>query len=137
MTRLCSLKPTSRTSDDPSNVIFGFLGGKVIDNTFAERFNLLLHKDYGPNNTPLGFAYSNQFKYMMVHWFEPGFEIFGDTDGQNKFDNQQLAIGPGIFGKIYTFNAQALKYEIGYLFGATSATADGAVRWKFEYEVSF
>ena len=124
-------------SGDPNNVIFGFLGGKVIDNKFAERFNLLLHKDYGPGNTPLGFNYTNQFKYMYAHWLEPGFELYGYTNGKDRFEDQQLQVGPGLFGKIYTFNAQALKYEVAYLFGTTQAAPDGAVRWKLEYEVSF
>ncbi len=31
----------------------------------------------------------------------------------------------------------ALKYEAGYLFGITSATPRGAVRWNFEYEMAF
>jgi high-affinity iron transporter len=122
--------------DDPNNVIFGFLGAKNIG-SFGETFNLLLHKDYGPNNTPLGFAYANQLQYRVRPWINPGFEIYYDSDGQNRFENQQLAIGPGLFGKIYTFNAQAFKYEVAYLFGATPASPDGAVRWKFEYEVSF
>jgi high-affinity iron transporter len=123
-------------SEDPNNIIFGFLGAKTIGHV-AETFNLLLHKDYGPNNTPMGFIYSNQAKYRLKPWLEPGFELYGDTDGKDRFDDQQLAIGPGLFGKIYTFNGQALKYEFAYLFGATTASPDGAVRWKIEYEVSF
>jgi high-affinity iron transporter len=123
-------------SNDPNNIIFGFLGGKTIG-PFAETFNLLLHKDYGPRSTPLAFAYSNQLKYRMHEWLEPGFELYGDTSGQNRFDDQQLAIGPGLFGKIHTFNAQAFKYQVAYLFGATQASPDGAVRWKVEYEMSF
>lgn len=124
----------ARTS--PNNVIFGFLGAKEIG-SFAETFNLLAHKDYGPGQTPTGFIYSNQLKYHYRHYLEPGFEVFGDTNGKSRFNDQQLAIGPGIFGKIYTFNGQAVKYQLGYLFGATTATPDGAVRWKLEYEFGF
>lgn len=121
---------------DPNTIITGFLGATTAG-PFAETFNLLLHKDYGPGATPLGFIYSNQLKYRLRPWLEPGFEIFGDTDGKAKFSDQQLQIGPGIFGKIYTFNGQALKYQLAYLFGATPAAPDGAVRWKLEYEFFF
>jgi len=124
----------ARTS--PNDLIFGVLGATNVGK-IGETFNLLLHKNYGANNTPLGFIYSNQMTYRYRAWLEPGFEIFGDTDGQPRFDNQQLAIGPGIFGKIYTVNGQALKYQLGYLFGATTASPDGAVRWKLEYEFAF
>jgi high-affinity iron transporter len=117
----------------PDNVIFGFLGAKDIG-PFGETFNLLAHKDYGPGQTPTGFIYSNQLKYHYRSWLEPGFEVFGDTVGKDRFSDQQFATGPGIFGKIYTFNGQALKYELGCLFGATPATPDIAVRWKLEYE---
>ncbi len=117
----------------PNNIIFGLLGAKEIGN-FGETFNLLAHKDYGPGNTPTGFIYSNQLIYHYRSWLEPGFEVFGDTDHKSKFDDQQLAIGPGIFGKIYTFNGQGIKYQLGCLFGATTATPDVALRWKLEYE---
>lgn len=117
----------------PNDIIFGLLGAKEVG-SFRETFNLLAHKDYGPGNEPTGFIYSNQLRYHYKAYLEPGFEIFGDTDHKARFDDQQLAIGPGIFGKIYTFNGQAIKYELGYLFGATTATPDGAVRWKLEYE---
>jgi hypothetical protein len=30
-----------------------------------------------------------------------------------------------------------VKYEVGYLFGATEQSPRGAVRWRFEYELSF
>lgn len=122
--------------EEPNDIVAGFLGAKTIG-PIAETFNLLLHKDFGPSSTPVGFIYSNQAKYRLKSWFEPGFEIYGDTDGKAKFADQQLAIGPGIFGKIYTFNGQALKYETGYLFGATPASPDGALRWKLEYEFYF
>jgi high-affinity iron transporter len=120
----------------PNNIIFGLLCAKEIGH-FAETFNLLAHKDYGPGNTPMGYIYSNQLRYHYKEMLEPGFEIYGDTDGKNRLADQQLATGPGIFGKIPTFNGQALKYELAYLFGATPATADGAARWKLEYEFAF
>jgi hypothetical protein len=78
--------------------------------------------------------YSSQTKYLVTPWLQPGFEFYGDTEGKEKFADQQFAAGPGLFGKIWTFDGQALKYEAAYLFGATPASPDGAVRWKLEYE---
>ena len=122
--------------DEPNEIKFGFLG----EGTFGsinETFNLLAHKDYGLESTPTGFSYSSQTKYRLSQWFEPGFEIYGDTQGHEKFAKQKLAIGPAIFGKIYTLDAQAIKYQVGYMFGATPATPDRALRWKIEYEFYF
>ncbi len=116
--------------------IFGFLGAHTFP-MFNETFNLLAHKDYGPNNDAMGFIYSNQLVYRYKVWLNPGFELYGDTDGKGHFSEQQLATGPGLFGKIYTLDRQALKYEVAYLFGATAASPNGAVRWKLEYEYTF
>lgn len=124
--------------DGESNAFtVGFLGAKNIG-PITDTFNLLLEKDFSPDATPLGLAYRNQVKYTVRPWLEPGFEIFGNTDGKNKFAEQQLAMGPGLFGAIRPFShAQKLKYQIGYLFGATPATPDGAIHWKLEYEFMF
>ena len=122
---------------DPNAFKGGFIGGKTIG-PFEETMNLFLKKEVGPSgNTPISFIYSHQAKYRLTQQLEPGFELFGETDGKDKMADQQLAIGPGLFGKIPTWNGQGLKYEIGYLFGATSASADGALRWKLEYEIFF
>jgi hypothetical protein len=121
----------------PNNIQFGILGSKKIG-MVAETFNLLLHKDYGANDTPTGFIYSNQAKYRLSEWFEPGFEVYGDTMGKSRFDDQQFSTGPGIFGGFHIGpNGQAIKYQLVYLFGATPATPTGAIRWLTEYEVSF
>lgn len=120
----------------PNTITFGYLGAKEIGG-FLDTANLLAYKDYGSGNGPMGFIYSNQLKYQYRSYFEPGFEIFGDTKHKERFDDQQLTIGPGIFGKIYTFNGQGIKYQLAALLGATTATPDWALRWKLEYEFAF
>lgn len=120
----------------PNTIILGYIGAKEAG-PFLDTFNFLAHKDYSNGETPLGFIYSNQLRYHYRPYLEPGFEIFGDTAGKAKFDDQQLAIGPGIYGKIYAADGQAFKYQLGYLFGANTVTPDGAIRWKMEYEFSF
>jgi high-affinity iron transporter len=122
--------------EGPNNIQFGVLGGKTIG-PIAETFNLLLHKDFGAGDTPTGFIYSNQAKYRLREWFEPGFEVYGDTMGKDRFQDQQFATGPGIFGAFHLANSQSIKYQLAYLFGTTDATPSGAVRWLVEYETSF
>lgn len=124
----------ARTS--PSNIQLGFLGGKDMGR-FSDMANFLVHKDYGAHETPTGFIYSNQLRYRLHHLFEPGFELYGDTGGKARFQDQQLAIGPAFVGKVHTFDGQGIRYQMGYLYGATPATPDHAIRWKLEYEFAF
>ena len=127
--------------NEPNNVILGVIGAKQFGDVLTT-VNLFGHKEYGPGANPIaGFAYSDQTKYLWRLWLSPGFELFGDTDGQTKFQDQQLAIGPGIFGKLNRLlnlgGGRDLKYEISYLFGATPASPTQSVRWKLEYEYFF
>lgn len=119
-----------------NNFVFGYLGAKQFGRVI-ETANLLLHKDVGSQVTATGLIYSSQTKYQVRPWLEPGFELYGDTNGKSRFDDQEFSAGPGLFGKIHTFDGQAIKYQIAYLLGATSATPDHAVRWKLEYEFFF
>jgi hypothetical protein len=119
-----------------NNFVFGDLGAKQFGRVI-ETANLLLHKDVGSQVTATGLIYSSQTKYQVRPWLEPGFELYGDTNGKSRFDDQEFSAGPGLFGKIHTFDGQAIKYQIAYLLGATSATPDHAVRWKLEYEFFF
>ncbi len=120
----------------PNDIKFGVIAAKQMG-AITTTANVLLHKNYGDDETALGFAYSNQTKYRLREWAEPGVEIYGDTDGKNGFDHQQFSAGPGLFGKIHIADGHALKYQAAYLFGATTATANRSVRWKLEYEFAF
>ena len=42
-------------------------------------------------------------------------------------------VGPDLLGE----GLGKIKYELGFLFGATRSTEDGALRWRLEYELSF
>lgn len=123
-------------SGEANNLIIGLLASKEIG-SYQETLNFLIHKDYDPSTTPVGFILSSQTKYRFKPWLEPGVEIYADTSGKQKISDQQLAAGPGLFGKIYSFDGQALKYQIAYLRGATPASPDQAIRWKLEYEFYF
>jgi len=127
--------------DEPNNVIFGLIGAKQIGPVLTT-VNLFGHRELGQNAAPItGFAYSDQTKYLWKTWMQPGFELFGDTDGQTEFQQQSLAIGPGIFGQLGPLLGMSgghdIKYQVTYLFGATRASPSQAVRWKLEYEFFF
>ena len=103
--------------------------------------NLFIEKEVGPSSTGrTGFAPAWQSRVLLNPLFEPGFEIYGNTEDlkrAGKFNDQQYNVGP-MFAGSYSFAPYGkIKYELGYLFGITPATPSGAIRWKFEYEISF
>ena len=56
--------------------------------------------------------------------------------------NQQVLAGPVAVGSLNLNelglgHAGKLKYELGWLFGATPATAAGTLRWRLELEIPF
>jgi hypothetical protein len=70
----------------------------------------------------------------------PGVEYYGQIDDlahAGPYNRQQHLAGPVLAGG-YSFAPYGkLGYEVGYLFGLTSASPRGAVRWKLEYEIAF
>jgi hypothetical protein len=128
-------------NNEPNNLIFGVIGAKQIGNVLTT-LNLFGQKEYGPGAVPIAsFDYTDQTKYLWKLWLQPGFEVFGNTEGQTGLKNQQLATGPGIFGDLTPLlglpPGNEIKYETSYLFGATPASPTMAIRWKIEYEFFF
>lgn len=120
---------------DTNNVTSGVILGKDIAKT-SNLLNLLIQKDIGSRaREGYAFRYNWQTVYQVKPWFEPGFELFGNTNRASDFDRQKLDIGPLITGYVPGFaNGQKVKYELGYLFGATDTSPDGTLKWKLEYE---
>jgi hypothetical protein len=59
-----------------------------------------------------------------------------------KLSQQQLLVGPVGVGalrldQLGLGHAGKVKYEIGWLFGATPASPRGALRWRLELEIPF
>jgi high-affinity iron transporter len=103
--------------------------------------NLFVAKDLGHNRSnDTGFSGAWQSRLRLNPFFEPGFEFYtniADIERPGKFSEQQHRIGP-MFAGIYSLASYGkVKYELGYLFGLTQATENGAVRWRFEYEIAF
>ena len=130
-------------SDEADAVELGLLFQKEHMN-FLNTFNVFWEKPVGSKAEPVDtIAYSWQTRYRLNQYFQPGFEIYGeiaDINDPGSFNQEQLRIGPMFAGSYNLGQAGGVgkvKYELGYLFGATSATEDGTLRTRLEYEVPF
>ena len=111
---------------------------------FLHTLNLYVEKEVGAAaSTANTFQYAWQTRYQLSPLFQPGFEIYGQIEDLNhpgKLSEQELRIGP-MFAGSYNLGQLGgrgkIKYELGYLFGVTNATEDGAIRTRIEYEVGF
>ena len=107
--------------------------------------NLYWEKDVGSKaiSTADGFQYAWQTRYLLDPLFQPGIEIYGQMDDLSHpgpFNQQQLRAGPmfaGSYGLGDILGRGKLKYEAGYLFGATMATEQGTLRTRLELEIPF
>ena len=103
--------------------------------------NLFFTREVGPNSTTqTGFQPAWQSRVLLNPYFEPGIEIYGaidDLSHAGKFNDQRYNVGPMFAGTVAFSGFGKLRYELGYLFGLTTASARGAVRWKLEYEIAF
>lgn len=126
------------TADD---ILFGPLFETDIGRT-TQTLNLFLAKQIGANqdNHGLDFSYAWQSRWNIWRQLSPALEIYGDVgriDHANAFQAQQLIAGPVLVGSVLLGPLGKFKYEAGYLFGMTQASASGTVRWKMEMEVPF
>lgn len=83
------------------------------------------------------FQYQWQAKYRWHSEFEFGMQGFGemgDWDNWVPADERIHKMGPAIFGKIPVGPRQAIKYNVAWLFGASTAAPDHNLRMQIEYE---
>lgn len=90
-----------------------------------------------------GLFLATQSRLRLHPLFEPGVEIYynvADLGRPGRLADQELFVGP-VFAGAYALGRIGLpgkvKYDAGFLFGATPQTPRGAVRWRFEYELPF
>jgi hypothetical protein len=118
---------------------------------------LLLQKDVGPlafttnliftreigraSGKGVGFEYAARANYPWRREIQFNVEAFGEPGRLTGFDEasaQQHLLGPVMSGE---FNFAGLPgnivYEVGYLFGLTSGSPQGTVKWLLEYEIAF
>ena len=120
--------------------------GKDIGAT-THTLNLMFTRLLGPEQTSHGleFSYAWQSRWNTWEWLSPAVEIYGDAGVLGRMPplrHQQLLAGPVAIGSVGfddlgLGHAGRLKYEIGWLFGATQATAGGTLRWHAELEIPF
>ena len=109
--------------------------------------NLFVTRQLGPDQTSHGLDFSFAWQSRWNVWapLSPAIEIYGDSGtigAMQAFNKQQLLAGPvgvGVlkFNELGLGRSGNLKYEIGWLFGTTSATARGTLRWRLEAEIPF
>jgi len=96
--------------------------------------NLILRKELGGqaiNNT--GFEYAWRSKWRWKQFLEPAIELYGslgEVGNTNSLSLQSHQIGPVLLGKLRS----GLTYEIGYLFGLTSNSDQGQLKFILGYE---
>jgi FTR1 family protein len=86
------------------------------------------------NETEGGFAWSS--RYRLDKRFEPGFEYHAEFGGLNEgksFNEQVHQVGPVIYGQL----VKNVKFDVGYLFGASDAAPQGTLKWLLEVEHYF
>jgi hypothetical protein len=114
---------------------------------FVNTVNLFLTRQLGPDQTSQGldFSYAWQTRWAIWAPLSPAVEIYGDagTLGSSpSLGQQQLLVGPVAVGvlqlrQLGLGHAGNLKYEIGWLFGATQAPGNGTLRFRLELEIPF
>jgi hypothetical protein len=137
---------TTGKNAGPNQVTFGPIAGMDIGRT-SHLLNLFLTRELGPDQDTNGldFTYAWQSRWNLWAPLSPAIEIYGDTGtlGHSpRFSQQQLLIGPVAIGALQLYQlglgtAGKIKYEIGWLFGATEASPQGTLRWRLELEIPF
>lgn len=137
----------TRGANAASNEItFGPAIGKDIGRT-TNIVNLFFTRQLGPDQTSHGldFTYAWQTKWNLWTPLSPAVEVYGDAGvlgAMPRLARQQLLAGPVAIGllrlsQLGLGQAGQIKYELGWLFGATQASAHGTLRWRLEVEIPF
>jgi hypothetical protein len=101
---------------------------------FANIGNLYVKRDFGDTaKHGLSVMPRWQSKYSLFPYFEPGFEVIGDTQRREAVRDWNLIIGPMFYGSFAIADVKGFGYEIGTLFGATPASHDVTLKWKLKY----
>ncbi len=96
--------------------------------------NLILKKELGANavnNTGVGYAWRSKWRWRR--WLEPAIELYGslgEVGNTKSLSLQSHQIGPVVIGKLRS----GLTYEAGYLFGLTTASDQGHLKFILGYE---
>ena len=105
---------------------------------WVANLNVLMQGHYtGTENQGTYFGYQGQVKYRLQPELELGAQIYswlGQINNWNTNEQQQSSAGPAIFGKTKLGRKEALKYNVAYLWGTTTASPKNTIRMQVEYE---
>lgn len=103
--------------------------GKVVHTN-----NLIFKQEVGSNaNSNTSAAYSWRSKWRKTRAWEPAIEVYGslgELTNNKPLAKQSHQIGPVFMGKLHN----GFSYEVGYLFGLTQASDQGAIKLVVGYE---
>jgi len=116
--------------------------GPLIQGSFDSRwqwnFNPMIAQTWsGASPATTDLAYQAQLKYRYQPAFEVGVQGFGDLGPWyhwSAMDAQSHNLGPAVFGRWPMGGRQVLYYNMGWLFGLTSATPHNTLRAQIEFE---
>lgn len=123
----------------PDDGLLGALFLKDIGHT-TTMVNLFFDRAFSDDDDYSGvrFSYSAQTRWNLYRQFAPSIEAFGSSgrvDRPDSFPDGQFIIGPVATGAFLLGPIGKLRYEAGYLFGASAASPSGTIRWKMELEI--
>jgi len=87
------------------------------------------------HHTEMG--YESQVAYRLSNGMDVGVQAFGDLGEWNHWlasSEQSHRIGPAVAGKIKLGGRNQIRWNAAWLFGASKAAADNALRVQAEYE---
>ncbi len=130
---------------DPGSVTAGPIVQKELPDFLGtdsvHTLNLFLTRDVGAGATSAtGLAYAWQSLLYVTPLASPAVELYGeipDLAHPGPFARQETLTGPVLIGGVHFGRWGTVKYQAGYLFGLTSGSPTGAVRWQLEYELAF
>ena len=129
-------------NNDADELAFGPIVAKDIGRT-STTANLIFQPQLGPHAASgVALTYRLQERWRLMETFEPAIEAYGNLGAIDNFDSpnrQEHMVGPAIQGRFRHLGwlPGKLKYNVGYLFGMTSATAAGTLKSVIEYEIRF
>lgn len=127
--------------NDADELAFGPLAAKDIGRTTTTA-NLIFERQLGAHgDSGVSFTYRLQERWRLMEAFEPAIEAFGELGKVDNFESpnrQEHMVGPAVQGAInIDWLPGRLRYDVGYLFGVTSATPGGTLKSVIEYEFRF
>ena len=131
--------------DEPGSVTAGPIVQKELPDFLGtdsvHTLNLFLTREAGPGATQAtGLDYAWQSLLYVSPLLSPAVELYGeipDLAHAGPIARQQTLAGPVLIGGVHFGRWGTVKYQAGYLFGLTSGSDRGAVRWQLEYELAF